>query len=404
MRSSLRRNFSWTLVGNLTYAACQWAIVVAIAKLGSPELVGRFTLAVAVCAPIMIATGLGLRTVQANDVGRDYPFAVYLGLRVITMVIAVTLIGIVAAIGYRASLGVILAYAGAKVAEATSEIVWAQLQQQERMAQIARSMVTKGATAVVAVTIALAVTHDLVIATAALAAAWFATLAGYDLAVARTFDQPLRPSFARKPLARLARTALPLGIVMMIGSYAANVPRYIVDHFHGARELGVFSAIANLMLVGTTLMTALGQTTTPRLARAYLDRDRRELWRLARILLGVATILGTGGVAVAVIAGQPILGLLYTADYASHADVLVVVMIAAFATNVASVFGVMVTAAGEYQRQIALQLINLVVALAVGWQLVPAYGALGAAWALVASTTATALVFGALAVARVRAL
>jgi O-antigen/teichoic acid export membrane protein len=404
VRSSLRRNFSWTLVGNLTYAACQWAIVVAIAKLGSPELVGRFTLAVAVCAPIMIATGLGLRTVQANDVGRDYPFAVYLGLRVITMVIAVTSIGIVAAIGYRASLGVILAYAGAKVAEATSEIVWAQLQQQERMAQIARSMVTKGATAVVAVTIALAVTHDLVIATAALAAAWFVTLAGYDLAVARTFDQPLRPSFARGPLARLARTALPLGIVMMIGSYAANVPRYIVDHFHGARELGVFSAIANLMLVGTTLMTALGQTTTPRLARAYLDRDRRELWRLARILLGVATILGTGGVAVAVIAGRPILGLLYTADYASHADVLVVVMVAAFATNVASVFGVMVTATGEYQRQIALQLINLVVALAVGWRLVPAYGALGAAWALVASTTATALVFGALAVARVRAL
>jgi O-antigen/teichoic acid export membrane protein len=404
VRGSLRRNFSWTLVGNLAYAACQWAIVVAIAKLGSPELVGEFTLAVAVCAPIMIAAGLGLRTVQANDVARERPFAVYLGLRMVTTLVAVAAIGLVAVIGYRASAAVILAYAAAKVAEALSEIIWAQLQQQERMAPIARSMITKGLTAVVAITIALVATRNLAIATAAIAVAWFATFVGYDLVVARTFGQPLRPRFDREPLVSLARTALPLGIVMMLGSYAANMPRYVLDHFHGARELGVFSAIANLMLIGTTLMTALGQAATPRFARAYLDRDRGELWRLARILLGVALVLGGGAVAVAACVGRPILGLLYTADYAGHADVLIVIMLAGLATNVASVFGVIVTATGEYRRQIALQLINVTVVLAFAWELVPDYGALGGAWALVASSVTTALVFGALAVARVRAL
>jgi len=165
VRGSLRRNFSWTLAGNLAYAGCQWAVVVAIAKLGSPELVGKFTLAVAVCAPIMLAAGLGLRTVQANDVGRERPFSIYLGLRVATTLAAVVAIALVAVVGYRGAVPVVLAYAVAKSAEAISEIIWGQLQQQERMAQIARSMVAKGVTSVIGVTLALALTHDLVVAT-----------------------------------------------------------------------------------------------------------------------------------------------------------------------------------------------------------------------------------------------
>ncbi|NLE39325.1 MAG: hypothetical protein GX621_14995, partial [Pirellulaceae bacterium] len=31
---SLRRNFSWTLAGNLVNAACQWGVIVVLAKLG----------------------------------------------------------------------------------------------------------------------------------------------------------------------------------------------------------------------------------------------------------------------------------------------------------------------------------------------------------------------------------
>jgi O-antigen/teichoic acid export membrane protein len=259
-------------------------------------------------------------------------------------------------------------------------------------------------TSVIGVTLALALTHDLVVATATLATAWCATLVGYDLVVARTFDQPLRPRFERKAMVQLAGTALPLGVVVMLGSYAANMPRYALDHFHGARELGVFGAIANLMLIGTTLMTALGQAAMPRFARAFLDRDRNELWRLTRILLAVAMLLGTGAVAIAALGGGPILRLIYTAEYAERANVLIVVMVAGVATNFASVFGVIVTSSGEYRRQIALQLINLAVVIAFAWWLVPAYGALGAAWSLVAASTATAVVFGALAFARVRAL
>ena len=40
------------------------------------------------------------------------------------------------------------------------------------------------------------------------------------------------------------RLALPLGFVMMLASLGTNVPRYVVEHRLGVRELGVFSAVS----------------------------------------------------------------------------------------------------------------------------------------------------------------
>jgi len=404
VRSSLRSNFSWTLLGNLGYTTSQWLVIVLIAKLGSPEMVGQFTLAVALCSPIMLAASLGLRTVQANDVHRRYSFATYLGLRVVTTSVAVALIVVVAVAGYRSSAAIIAVYAVAKAAEATSEIIWAQLQQQEDMGRIARSMVLKGSLALAAVALALVTTRDLVATAAGIAVGWSIALVAYDFTVARGFDQSVRPRFVRSELVTLARTSFPLGIVLMVGSYAANAPRYLVDYFSGDRELGLFSANANLMLLGVTLMTALGQATAPRLARAFIDHDRTEVMRLLRTLLVTAIVLGITGITVAALAGRFALGILYTQVYAERGDILVVVMIAGLATNIASAFGVLVTASGEYNRQIGLQAINLVVGLGTAWALVPTYGALGAAWALCAAATITAVVFGALASVRIRSL
>src|SRR5687767_8033419 len=64
---SLRRNFSWTLAGNVIYAACQWGILVVLAKLLAPESVGQFVLGVAVASPVFFLANLQLGSIQATD-------------------------------------------------------------------------------------------------------------------------------------------------------------------------------------------------------------------------------------------------------------------------------------------------------------------------------------------------
>ncbi|MCS7287466.1 MAG: hypothetical protein RMK30_10780, partial [Anaerolineae bacterium] len=62
---SLKANFAWTFAGNVVYALSQWGMMVSIAKFGSPEMVGRFALGLAITAPVILFTGLALRPVQA---------------------------------------------------------------------------------------------------------------------------------------------------------------------------------------------------------------------------------------------------------------------------------------------------------------------------------------------------
>ena len=63
---TLRRNFSWTFVSNVVYAGCQWGILMVLAKLGSPENIGQFTLGLAQTAPVFMLTNLQLHEIPAN--------------------------------------------------------------------------------------------------------------------------------------------------------------------------------------------------------------------------------------------------------------------------------------------------------------------------------------------------
>ena len=64
---SLRQNFKWNFVGNFVYGACQWGMLVVLAKLTSPEMVGRFALGLAITAPIVLLSQLQLHGVQETD-------------------------------------------------------------------------------------------------------------------------------------------------------------------------------------------------------------------------------------------------------------------------------------------------------------------------------------------------
>src|SRR5262249_21316077 len=125
-RPSLKRNFSWTLVGNLTYAGCQWGMLVEIAKLGRPEMVGRFALALAIGARLVMLTNLQLRSVQATDFASQYRFADYFRLRMIMTVLALTAIAVMAFAGRygRETTEVILFVGLAKAFEAISDIYY----------------------------------------------------------------------------------------------------------------------------------------------------------------------------------------------------------------------------------------------------------------------------------------
>ena len=396
---SLGLNVSWTLTGNVIYAACQWGMLVVLAKLGSPEMVGRFAFALAVTAPVFMLTNLQLRAVQATDMTNRFAFADYLALRILCTGLALSIVAGLAYISRSsfAIAAVIVVVGLAKGFESISDAVYGLVQRHERMDLIARSMMLKGLISIAAFTLAIALTGKLVLGAAALAAAWCAVLLTYDFGLARRFAgigrlAESRPAFVpRVPvrtLLRLIWLSLPLGVTMMLGSLNTNVPRYFIEHFAGTRALGFFAAIAYLMVAGNLVINAVGQSATPRLASYYASGNATAFRALLVKLCGVAAVPGVAGILIAALAGKPVLRLLYRADYASHSDVLTLLMIAAAIGYMASIVGTGVMAARIFKPQPVLLSAVVLLSLVACFRWIPLYGLRGAAYVLILAAVA----------------
>ena len=145
---SLRSNFAWVLAGNVVYAACQWGMIVALAKLGSSYMVGQFSLGLAIATPVLMFTNLHLRAVQATDARRLYTFAEYLRLRSVMTLVAIAVIAGIAGFEHyeRQTRMVILAVALAKGIETLSDIHYGLFQLNDRLDKTGLSMMLSGST------------------------------------------------------------------------------------------------------------------------------------------------------------------------------------------------------------------------------------------------------------------
>ena len=395
----LRAAIAWTLLGNTIYAACQWAMLVVVAKLASAESVGSFALAFAVTAPVMMLSNLQLRAVQATDARDQFAFGHYLALRIVTIAGAVLACVSIGWFSVSAPIvSVVLLIAAAKAVESMSDILYGLMQRRQEMRSIAVSMIAKGILSVAALGTVLYATASLPLACLALAGAWALVLGLYDLRVVRTLltssRTALRPIWSWPALRSLAAVALPLGLVMGVLSLQANVPRYLVGASLTVADVGAFSAMASLGLVGATVCNALGQVASPRLANDYADGNQRPFLLTVGKLLVAALAAGIAGIVVAATWGSWLLAALFRAEYGRLQEVFVILMFSAGLSYLASVLGYALTAARRFYCQLPIFASALAITVAVCAWLIPLMGLRGAAIGTVAGSLTQTLAAG----------
>jgi O-antigen/teichoic acid export membrane protein len=406
---SLRRNFSWMVLGEVVYAACQWGMLVVLAKLGTPALVGQFALGLAVTAPVVMFTNLQLRALQATDPTPGGNFAPYFTLRLLASAVAVLVVG---ALALRASqdpavrAGIFLVGL-AKAVEAVSDIFHGRLQQLGNLKWVCISMILKGFLSLAAVAVAVYGTGRLVPVCLLLLASWLAVLLAVDVpcvarAAGRRGPGAWRSLFALclepHALKRLLALGLGLGLTAMLISLKVSVPRFALEEYWQDHAVGVYAALASLMQLSGLPAAALGVAASSRLGSCFAGSDWPRLRRLLVGLLTVSFLFGAAGLALALVAGRLLLTVFYSAEYAADHQAFTWLMVAALAGNVCCILNWAVLAARYVKSQIPLHLGVLLVTAAACHFWVPAGGVDGAAWAVTAGSAAqvvaTALLLG----------
>ena len=397
-RKSLRGHASWTLAGNVVYLACQSGWLVLISKMSSQESRGQFVLAMAIASPIIAFANFGLRGMLATDVRGEHRFLRYVTFRFLCTVCAFVLILGIALTQHQAAAWVLVAVGTAKSIELISDIIWGRMQQFERFDQIAISMVIKGLTSLAFLTAGLLWTHDALGAGAGIALGFLLTLLLWDIpragkvcgqvpqsifAKATQFPAQWRGSLG--PLWQFVRQAAPLAFASSVVLVNGNLVIYFIRWSFAATKaepmVGVFGAFNYLPQVGMIVIAAIAVACSTRLAMYYSEGNHRDFYRLMQRLLLLSALLGVAGIVVALLAGKPIVTLLFKQEDAEHSSVLVWLMLSGAISYLASVLGYAVTATRQFHRLTIPYVLVMVVGILASSILVPRFELIGAAWA-----------------------
>lgn len=404
---SLRSNAFWFLAGNILYAASQWGLLVLIAKIGSPEMLGTYTLGLSVSAPIIMFCNLRLRFVLSSDMSDDFFFYDYLSLRLCTTLLAFVLIFCISLAFdlFHDMLAVVIIIAIAKSLEAVSDIYYALLQRYEYVQRIALSLIVKGAGTVFIFSILLYFFQSIEVAMGGIVFVWGSLLAFYDRhapsclnhrylnrqKISFQFREVRSNNFfffrfvkkRRLHLTALVKKALPLGMVAFLVSLSTNIPRYIIDWSQGDRALGFYSALTYIMIAGVMVIGSCGQPAIPRLALLAHDGKFQDLKRLIIKLLLLAFLMAFLGWIFVFYQGATILRLFYGKEYAVYAKELSWVMVAAGLNYIALILWYTLTALQHFRIQVYFFVTDVIIVTLVSFWLVPQHGIIGAIIALI---------------------
>ena len=384
----LRKNFAWSLFGKTSQAFCQWVMVIAIAKLQSPDSLGEFVLAISLVGPIVQFATLQLRSVQVVESEGKHRFGHFLALRTITLPLAFFALILVLITGEfdEQTCWLVLALFGLRSINSLSGVVYGLLQRRERLDRVAMLRMFTSVSSLLTFVSVIAVTDSLLYAAVGMIVARVAVAIFLEWPVARWMKDVssvrLKPEYEFGILWRLARLALPLTIAKLFYSLQTYLPRYFVQATEGDSGLAFFASMTYFALAGSLLTGALVQASAPTLARHFHSLHYRDFMQVFTRVLLVCLVVGCIGFLLVFFAGPQLLTIAYTAEYSKH-QLEFQLIIASMAINLVTSFLFSTLRVTErFSRLAVIRGFSVSILCLLLYFLVPSYGIRGAAISL----------------------
>lgn len=197
------------------------------------------------------------------------------------------------------------------------------------------------------------------------------------LAALRLTNVRLRPS--RRYLRQLVRVGAPVGIAGLLVIAYARIDQLLVFQIAGATEAGYYGSVYHVLEQAHFLPTTVLTTLAPIIAASWaVDRERmaRAVWQGAELL----AIASLGGLAVAIVAADPLVTLVFGEDFAPAAPALPVLAGAFVLVCFGYLTSNVLLVIGRQKRLVVVSVLALIANLGANVILIPRYGFMGAAW------------------------
>lgn len=375
-----------SMAGTIVMALSQWGMISATAKTLDPEAVGYFSFAAAIITPLFVLLSWSLRPLAATDHSQEFSEWQYTGTRLVTC--GVVLAGVALYVGLSGGAsgfpGVLLAFTVLKSIEQMADLQYGFLQQRKSFLPVAKSQFLRGCVNLALFSTVLIYSRSIIMAIAGACVGSFLILAFYDLRAGAGLRSKLEKSSAYGGIGKLLKMGAPLGLVSFLLSVTVNIPRYFLEKQHGMYFLGIYSAMAYVLLAGGTVVNGVGQAALPRIARAHLENDNAGLMKGVKLLSLFCVIVALGSVLVGATLARPLLSLIYDSRYSTYTTEFFLLMAAGAIQYSASIFGFIATAMRIIHGQTVIAVGSVAVAFTLSYFLIPGNGLKGAAGVMLA--------------------
>ena len=376
---STLQNTVYNTLGSGFYLVCTWVITVLAVRLGSVEAGGVLSLAMSVTNIFYTLSVFGVRTYQVSDYDRKYETGDYTASRLITGFAALALCA-----GYsflspeysRYEAACVTVYMLFRTGEAFSDENQALQQVAGRMDYVCWSFLIRGVCVLGSFIAAFTWTGSLLWAFGAMAASTGLAVLLFEVPVSRTLAPGpwrFRPAAVRS----LLKENLPLLANTLIMVLMVSWPRTRLNALWGNYWMGIYGSVAAPAAIMQSAALWLFLPSLSLFARYWSEGDRRAYDRLHRRIM-----LLLGGLSAAVLLGAWLLGrwglnLLFGAEIASHAGLLLPTLVTTILIAGEYYLASLLTAARKMKAIVISNLAGLGLTFLLADPLIRPYGAEG---------------------------
>lgn len=364
------------IIGTLLLAVNQWLQIILITRLLGLYEVGMFSYFLALTGPLVLFSRFMLSVLVPTQRKLSYDYAVFHEFRNITNYAFVLLTVILAllvdlSIYETACLIIFVLY---KFYENKEEFIYAENIAESRIRFLAYSKIYRSIITIILFAGATFIFESLLITMFSLFVSQVIVYYTYDRKF--TFSR-MKWKMTRREFMNIFYLGIGLSIVEVLNSLVANIPRYVIEHFHSVETLGIFATIMYFATITNNVVVAINQSVVAGLAK-QAERNIRRFYRSFIKLCGVFLALVVGGEIILLLFGNDILVFVYGEQFIGYQDELVLLGILLFFTVYTKLFEMALSIFNIYNLQVLLQGVTFIMTIIFSIAIIIPYGLAGA--------------------------
>jgi O-antigen/teichoic acid export membrane protein len=372
--------YKWYALGSILFALSTLIITIIVTRVTDESTGGMFSIGLSLAQWMSTIAYFEIRTFQVTDVKREYKLYQYVGMRVLTCIIAFgTSIVIIAFSGYtilKAQIVGLLCFY--KIFEGISDVYEGEYQRNNRIDISGKSIFFRTLICTVVLILGILITKNIIWSLIVMDILEIVVIYYLDIVPTRRLNKK-RIGFERNSLLQLVSSCIPLATCNFLNTYLINSSKFSVDRVFGDEMQIYYSAVFMPNFVINLFCGIILRPIETKLAIYYVERKKRNLITMVSKLCGFIMIFTLVCIIGAYLIGIPVLSLLYGIDLSEYRLVLVILLLAGGINAVSVIFYYVITIMRKQRYMFVIYAVTTLFSIALLDTCVETKGLMGAA-------------------------